>query len=91
MANQTAKKLICLWKGCDLVFDEETAFQEHVISKHVHEQHQLSLTNQESNDGTVMAAAEEPMAKKAKMDHDDEDNKMINGGRKRSIYQSKFL
>jgi hypothetical protein len=76
MANQTANKmLICLWKGCDCMFDEITAFDEHVV-KHAHEQHQLELSNQGNNDGTV-TAVEEPIAKKAKLDNEDDDNKKV--------------
>jgi hypothetical protein len=76
MATQAANKmLICLWKGCDCTFDETTAFQEHV-NKHAHEHHQLELSHQENNDETV-TAAEEPITKKAKMDHEEEGNNKV--------------
>jgi hypothetical protein len=32
MANEatSSRRLICLWKGCDCVFNDAAAFQEHV-------------------------------------------------------------
>jgi hypothetical protein len=32
MTSQTTKRLLCLWKDCDGVFDDAAAFQEHVTN-----------------------------------------------------------
>jgi 6-pyruvoyl-tetrahydropterin synthase len=75
MASQIKKGLICLWKGCDEgMFEDADALQEHVI-KHVQEQMQTNLHNQQ-NDGTEEQLEEdELLVKKAKMNEE----KMTNG------------
>jgi hypothetical protein len=51
MASQVTKKLICLCKGCDEMFEEAAAFKAHV-DKHIQEQMQTDLDNQQLNDST---------------------------------------
>jgi hypothetical protein len=60
MTSQITKRLICLWKDCDGVFEDAAAFQEHV-SKHGQ---QLNCQN---HDDTM---EDEPLAKKAKLKED---------------------
>jgi hypothetical protein len=62
--------LICLWKGCEHVFEEADAFQQHIL-KHGQEQLELHL-NKQKNDGTEGEEEEnEPIAKKAKINQDE--------------------
>jgi hypothetical protein len=63
MVNPISKLLICLWKGCECVFEEAGTFHEH-ITKHGQEQMQLNL---DKNDGTGEEEDEEPLAKKMKL------------------------
>jgi hypothetical protein len=71
MASQRTKKLICLWKGCDDVFEEEAAYKAH-IDKHFHEQMQTDLGNQ---------LEDEPLPKKAKFNEDKMANEVDIGSR----------
>jgi hypothetical protein len=74
MTNKITKRLICLWKDCDNVFEDADALQEHVIN-HVQEQMQTDL-NKQREDGTEEQQEEdEPLAKKAKLN----EKKMTNG------------
>jgi hypothetical protein len=70
MASKITKRLICLWKDCDEVFEEEAAFKVHV-DKHFHELMQTDLDNQR-NDGNEKQQEEEdePPTKKAKLNED---------------------
>jgi hypothetical protein len=75
-----AKMLICLWKGCEHVFEEIAAFQEHV-NKHVQQQqHQHNLDNHKN-----VAANEEVEAEERpiiKMNQDEEKKKKHFGGKR---------
>jgi hypothetical protein len=61
MANETTKRLICLWKGCEGVFDEAATFQEHVTNHGKH----LNWNNHDTT------REEGPLAKKAKLNEDE--------------------
>jgi hypothetical protein len=54
--------LICLWKGCEHVFEEIAAFQEHV-NKHVQQQQQLNLDNHKNVATKEEEEEERPIAK----------------------------
>jgi hypothetical protein len=66
MTSQIRKRLICLWKDCDGVFEDAAALQEHV-TKHVQEQIQPNLENKDI-DGTEEEKG--PMAEKAKLNEE---------------------
>jgi hypothetical protein len=78
---------VCLWKDCELVLEDMAAFQEHVITKHA-QQHQLQQQKQLNlvNQNDVGLKEEEdhggPMAKKAKM-NEEEESKMSKRGENR--------
>jgi hypothetical protein len=83
---------ICLWKGCEFACEENTAFQEHV-TKHAlqqqlqqQQQQQKQLINLGNQQNDVGISEEDdhgaPMAKKAKMDAEEE-NKLTNKGGQR--------
>jgi hypothetical protein len=74
------KMPICLWKGCELAFEEFAAFQQHVNTKHVQQQEppQQQLNLDKQNDSAI----KESMPKMAKLSLLDE-NKMIKKGGQR--------
>jgi hypothetical protein len=59
-SQQITKRLICVWEGCDDVFEEAAAFKEHV-DKHFHELMQTDLGNQRK-DGAEEQQQDEPLA-----------------------------
>jgi DNA-binding FrmR family transcriptional regulator len=61
-SQQTTKRLICVWKGCDDVFEEAAAFKEH-IDKHIHELMQTDLDNQWKNGTEEQQEEDKPLAK----------------------------
>jgi hypothetical protein len=75
MASQqmTTKRLICLCKGCDDVFEEAAAYKEH-LDKHFHEQMQTDLDNRRKDNTEEQQEEDKPLAL-AKVNED----KMANG------------
>jgi hypothetical protein len=74
--ERDAKMLICLWKGCEFGFEDMATVQAHVITNNILQQPQQPQLNLDTQN------EEGPMAKKAKM-NEEEESKMISRGGQR--------
>jgi hypothetical protein len=92
MENQLTKRVICLWKGCDCVFEETGLFQEH-LHKHGQEQMQQNLEGNKKDDGGTEKEEEkgnELVAKKAKLDAKERYAKKKGGDRAHLSFLTNF-